>query len=70
VRLHGREVSLKRFLMDRRVPAADRASLPLVAAGAQVVWVAGQPPAPAADAGGRFVRIKLRTERRPVGEGA
>jgi hypothetical protein len=70
VRLHGREVSLKRFLMDRRVPAADRASLPLVAAGAQVVWVAGQPPAPAADPGGRVLPIKLTPGRRPGGGGA
>jgi tRNA(Ile)-lysidine synthase len=69
VRHRGREVSLRRYLMDRRVPAADRASLPLVAAGREVVWVAGQPPAPAAAAGGRFVRIKLRA-RRAAGERA
>jgi tRNA(Ile)-lysidine synthase len=70
VRLGRREMSLKRYLMDRRVPAAERASLPLVAAGEQVVWVAGQPPAPAADAAGRFVRIKLRAPRRTAKEGA
>jgi tRNA(Ile)-lysidine synthase len=70
VRLGGREVSLKRFLMDRRVPASQRASLPLVAAGGRVVWVAGQPPAAAAEPEGRFVRIKLRAPRRMAGEGA
>jgi tRNA(Ile)-lysidine synthase len=62
--LGSREVSLKRYLMDRRVPAAERSSLPLVAAGPHVVWVAGQPPAAGRDLGGRFVRIKLRTARR------
>jgi tRNA(Ile)-lysidine synthase len=70
VRLGRREVSLKRYLMDRRVPAAERASLPLVAAGERVVWVAGQPPAPAPAAAGRFVRIKLRAPRGTAGEGA
>lgn len=42
VRSAGREISLKRFLMDRRVPAADRDRLPVVAAGRTVVWVEGQ----------------------------
>jgi tRNA(Ile)-lysidine synthase len=65
VRVGRRQVSLKRYLMDRRVPAALRPSLPLVAAGAQVVWVAGLSPEsqPAPDAAGRLVRIKLRTTR-------
>ena len=40
---HGREVSLKRFLMERRVPADERPGLPLVAAGSRVLWVPGQP---------------------------
>jgi tRNA(Ile)-lysidine synthase len=43
VRSAGREISLKRFLADRRVPAADRDRLPVVAAGRTVVWVEGQP---------------------------
>jgi tRNA(Ile)-lysidine synthase len=42
VRSAGREMSLKRFLMDRRVPAADRDRLPVVASGRTVVWVEGQ----------------------------
>jgi tRNA(Ile)-lysidine synthase len=43
VRSAGREVSLKRFLADRRVPAADRDRLSVVAAGRNVVWVEGLP---------------------------
>ena len=43
VRSHGREMSLTRFLMDRRVPADLRGGLPLVAAGGQVLWMPGQP---------------------------
>jgi tRNA(Ile)-lysidine synthase len=72
IKVGRRELSLKRYLMDRRVPAGERASLPLVAAGAQVVWVAGHPPQAegGADAGIRFVRIKLRTARRVTGESA
>ena len=42
VRSAGREMSLKRFLMDRRIPAADRDRLPVVASGHTVVWVEGQ----------------------------
>jgi tRNA(Ile)-lysidine synthase len=60
VRVAGREISLKRFLMQRRVPAEDRAGLPLVAAGHRVLWVAGQEPAPGPEEEARFVRIKLR----------
>lgn len=40
---HGREVSLKRFLIQRRVPADERPGLPLLAAGSRVLWVPGQP---------------------------
>jgi tRNA(Ile)-lysidine synthase len=69
VRVGAREVSLKRYLMDRRVPALARPGLPLVAAGQRVVWVAGQPPEPASGAG-RFVRIKLRAARRQAGDRA
>jgi tRNA(Ile)-lysidine synthase len=58
VRAGNRDVSLKRFLMDRRVPADLRSRLPLVAAGHRVVWVPGQ-PVPAATAGERFVRLEL-----------
>jgi len=42
VRSNGRDMSLKRFLLDRRIPAADRDRLPVIAAGHTVVWVDGQ----------------------------
>ena len=54
----GRERSLRRLLMDRRVPAAERDRLPLVACGRTVVWIEGQAldalPSPA-----RHVRLSL-----------
>jgi tRNA(Ile)-lysidine synthase len=50
VRLRHREMSLKRFLMERMVPFDERFDLPLVASGERVLWVAGQaidtPPGP------------------------
>jgi tRNA(Ile)-lysidine synthase len=59
VRASGRDVSLKRFLMDHRVPAQERGALPLLAAGSQVLWVSGQ-RIDGADAGERrFVRLEL-----------
>jgi tRNA(Ile)-lysidine synthase len=54
----GRRISLKRFLMDRRVEAGSRPTLPLVAAGSDVLWVPGQPVE--AGAGRRFIRLELR----------
>jgi tRNA(Ile)-lysidine synthase len=60
VRAAGRDVSLKRFLMDRRVPAQERGALPLLAAGHRVLWVPGQ-RIDGADAGERrFVRLELQ----------
>jgi len=58
VRLRGRDVSLKRYLLERRVPADRRAELPLVASGARILWVAGE--ALEAPGPGRGVRIELR----------
>jgi tRNA(Ile)-lysidine synthase len=59
VRAAGRDVSLKRFLMDRRVPAQERGALPLLAAGHRVLWVPGQ-RIDGAEAGERqFVRLEL-----------
>jgi tRNA(Ile)-lysidine synthase len=52
------EISLRRFLVDRRVPAGERDRVPVVAAGRRVVWVAGL-PAPAAARGDRWVRLAL-----------
>jgi tRNA(Ile)-lysidine synthase len=63
VRAGRREVSLKRFLIDRRVPADLRPWLPLVATGNLVLWVPGQPaPAAAERAGGRGGREVERSE--------
>jgi tRNA(Ile)-lysidine synthase len=70
VRLKGRDVSLKRYLMERRVPALDRPRLPLVAAGERVVWVAGHPPAADMDGATRYVRIKLQSSPRRAGDRA
>jgi tRNA(Ile)-lysidine synthase len=61
VRAAGRDVSLKRFLMDHRVPAQERGSLPLLAAGCRVLWVPGQRIDGADAAGQRFVRLELHT---------
>jgi tRNA(Ile)-lysidine synthase len=58
VRARGREISLKRFLADRRVPAAERDLLPVIAAGRTVVWVQGQPVDGAPDAP-RQVRLRV-----------
>jgi hypothetical protein len=52
-------MSLKRFLMDRRVPAAERGSLPLVAAGHRILWVPGQPADPPSGNRGRRIRLQL-----------
>jgi tRNA(Ile)-lysidine synthase len=60
VRASGRDVSLKRFLMDRRVPAQDRGTLPLLAAGHRVLWVPGQTIDGGDTAARRFVRLELQ----------
>jgi tRNA(Ile)-lysidine synthase len=60
VRAAGREVSLRRFLMDQRVPAQDRGTLPLLASGHRVFWVPGQ-RLEGVDAGPRrYVHVELR----------
>lgn len=65
VRFHGREVSLKRFLLDRRVPADLRTGLPLVAEGSRVVWIPGLPTDVQEERGRAFVRLRLeRAETR------
>ena len=57
VRSEGRAMSLKRFLLERRVPADLRDGLPLVTSGAEVLWVPGWPVDPSV--AGRFVRVEL-----------
>lgn len=59
VRAGGRELSLKRFLVDRRVPAELRQGLPLVASGHSVLWVPGQVVDGRAESGRRFVRLEV-----------
>jgi tRNA(Ile)-lysidine synthase len=63
LRTAQREVSLRRFLMERRVPAEQRPRLPLVAAGRRVLWVPGQPLEPPVEKGRGFVHLEL--ERNP-----
>jgi tRNA(Ile)-lysidine synthase len=55
--VRGRAVSLKRFLMDRQVPADTRPGLPLVAAGPDVLFVPGVPVG--SPPGRRFVRLEV-----------
>ena len=56
VRVRGRAQSLKRYLIDQRVPAEERAGLPLVAAGQEVLWM---PERPLSSAGERYLRVHL-----------
>jgi tRNA(Ile)-lysidine synthetase-like protein len=63
VRFRGREVSLRRFLMERRVSVEQRCRLPLVASGPRVLWVPGQ-PVDVGDGSRRFVRLKMMESAR------
>jgi tRNA(Ile)-lysidine synthetase-like protein len=58
IRSRGRDISLKRFLLDRRVPADLRPGLPLVADGNRVVWVPGLPVEPAPGPG-RLIHLHV-----------
>jgi tRNA(Ile)-lysidine synthase len=55
----GREMSLKRFLMRHRIPATERAGLPLVASGSRVLWIPGRSQALARTGGVGSVRLSL-----------
>ena len=58
-------VSLKRYLLDRRVPADLRTDLPLVAEGSRVVWIPGLVSDVQEESGRAFVRLRLeRAETR------
>jgi tRNA(Ile)-lysidine synthase len=62
VRRSGREISLKRLLLDRRVPADRRDELPLVADGSQVLWGPGLGiDAPVPDPGRSLIQLELST---------
>lgn len=62
VRTKGRDMSLKKFLMERRVPADERAGLPLLAAGSRVLWVPGLELEEEKGAR-RYVRVRLDPKR-------
>ena len=57
VRYRGRDLSLKTFLVARRVAAQVRTGLPVVAAGSQVLFVPGQPVE--SPPGRRYVKLSL-----------
>jgi hypothetical protein len=57
VRYRGRQISLKRFLLNQRVGAFRRAGMPLVAAGSQVLFVPGEPVE--SPPGKTFVKLSL-----------
>ena len=59
VRRGNYEVSLKRYLLQRRVPADRRADLPLVASGSRVLWVPGLPAERVVRPGESLVRLRL-----------
>ncbi len=67
-RVLARGRSLKRLLVEARVPAELRDGWPVVAAGDRVVWVPGlEQTADESDAAGPRVRLELRQAERPVG---
>jgi tRNA(Ile)-lysidine synthase len=59
VSVDGRVVSLKRALIEDRVPADLRAGLPLLASGPHVLWFPGQGSKPVFAGASRFVRVRL-----------
>ena len=60
VRSQGRERSLKRLLLEERVPADERSRLPLVAAGERVLWFPGLAAARRAPEGAaRYVALTV-----------
>lgn len=63
IRSRGRDISLKRYLLDRRVPADLRPGLPLVADGSLVVWVPGLPVEPRPGPG-RLIHLHVTSAER------
>jgi tRNA(Ile)-lysidine synthase len=57
VRWHGREITLKRWLLERRIPAEERGALPVLAAGPRVLWLPGA--AFEGRAGDRWIGLRL-----------
>jgi tRNA(Ile)-lysidine synthase len=62
----GRVVSLKRALIEHRVPAELRAGLPLLASGPHVLWFPGQGSRPVFAGASRFVRVRLERASAPL----
>jgi tRNA(Ile)-lysidine synthase len=60
----GRDVSLKHYFLERRVPADLRAGLPLVASGSRVLWIPGHPVDGWAGPGRRLIHVALLAPRR------
>ena len=57
VQWHGREITLKRLLLERRIPAEERDFLPVLAAGPRVLWFPGA--ALEGRAGDRWIGLRL-----------
>lgn len=53
--LAGRHQTLKKFMINAKIPAAQRASLPLLASRQNIVWVCGHRPAHQASVGPKTV---------------
>jgi tRNA(Ile)-lysidine synthase len=66
IRFRGRDVSLKRYLLDRRVPADLRTGLPLVAEGSRVVWIPGLSIDVQPEYGRAFVWLRLERGETPA----
>jgi tRNA(Ile)-lysidine synthase len=62
---HGREKSLKRLLLERRIPAEERDSLPVLAAGSRILWFPGATLE--GRAGDRWIGLRLAASLETAG---
>jgi tRNA(Ile)-lysidine synthetase-like protein len=62
---HGRRTTLKRLLLERRIPAEERDSLPVLAAGSRVLWFPGA--ALEGRAGDRWIGLRLAASLETAG---
>jgi tRNA(Ile)-lysidine synthase len=62
---HGRESSLKRMLLDQRIPADERDALPVLAAGRRILWFPGARLDARAD--DRWIGLRLAATLQPAG---
>ncbi len=65
VHWHGHEITLKRLLLENRIPAEDRDSLPVLAAGPRVLWFPGA--ALEGRAGDRWIGLRLAASLETAG---